>query len=191
MPAAFDIERAHAKYYETRLGRGSKDAGFDFVKVGEYYVVYAVKVFSGYPYFYVGHHARPNDWFTIPAPCFEILDSRVSRYWHFGMRFIAPITTSLGDTYLGTSSVFAFKEWIEENQFFERLVDCKDRELKLMSNYAALMDIEFGQTAIKEMALTLSDGYYGCPRCAHEWQIDKSNEMVRCPNCSLVMHYEG
>jgi hypothetical protein len=134
-PEQFPISREQKDIFNATFGRGEKLKLFDHVEVSKEYVVYAMTTRRGFPYYYVSWKGRADDWFFTPALCFEIIDDRPSTLWHVGIRSFPdgtlPITT------------FAIKQWIDEPMFLENLVDCRERELKIMTAAARAMDAEY------------------------------------------------
>lgn len=128
-PEQFAIADEHKAYFKSRFGRSAVKL-FDSVEVGQEYVVYAIAVYRQYPFFYVPYRGRTDDWMFVPSLCFEVLDPRVSKFWFVGLEPTKVVT-------------LAIKEWVQEPSFFERLVDCKERELKIMLDAVAAMDAEF------------------------------------------------
>jgi hypothetical protein len=44
---------------------------------------------------------------------------------------------------MATINTLAIREWVKEPMFFERLVDRRERELKIMTEAVAAMDAEY------------------------------------------------
>lgn len=137
-PLQFPVDQATHYYFTRQFGRGAKPL-YDKMQIGQTYTVHAIIFSSGYPYYYVPYRHRGHDcWRHVPSFCFEVIDDRLSKLWHIGVRASYgnapsfPLVTTL-----------AIKEWIDEPQFFERLVDCKERELRIFTEAAAAMDVEF------------------------------------------------
>lgn len=72
-----------------------------------------------------------------PACLFEIEDGRFSKYWT--LDFQCEGKTTLEDYY----QVIAFKEWIEEDAFYDLLTDGNEREVEVYKKYRMLIDEEF------------------------------------------------
>lgn len=131
----FPIADDQKALFRSGFGAGAPRRLYDHVEVGLEYVVYAIMWGRGYPYYYVSYKGRLDDWSLTPALCFEIVDDRASAFWHVGVRTLAN----------GFQHVtFAIKEWIDEPMFLENLVDCRERELKIMTAAARAMDAEHG-----------------------------------------------
>lgn len=133
-PEQFPISREHKGIFKGTFGRGHATKLFDNVEVSKEYVVYAMTTRDGFPYYYVSRKGRADDWFFTPALCFEIIDDRPSKLWHLKIR-------SFPDGGLPKITL-AIREWIEEPMFFSNVVDCRERELKIMSAAARAMDAE-------------------------------------------------
>lgn len=111
--------------------------------LGREYVVYAMTVDSGHPWFYIVDddlHPWPM-WH--PGPLFELVDGRVSRYWVFGY---APRDDDAQGRAVPNAE-FAFPEWIREPMFLDRLTDNEQPEVSVFARYKSLMDDEFDRTA--------------------------------------------
>jgi hypothetical protein len=67
-----------------------------------------------------------------------VIDDRASKFWRVQVQAARgpsprfPLITT-----------FAIKEWVDEPMFFERLVDGREREVKIFAAAAAAMDSEF------------------------------------------------
>src|SRR5579883_1533882 len=101
--------------------------------VGREYVVYAVAIRNQQVWYYVVDD--DNLWFPIykPAPLFEIADARVSRYWKL----------KLTPGNLDHEVLLAFEEWISDEQFYDRLSDKEQTEVKVFRERKQQMDGEF------------------------------------------------
>jgi len=133
-PEQFPLDAPFKDAFWRAPGMSSVSNTFDDVVVGQTYVVYAINVLAGFPYYYVRRGHRGDDWGFAPSLCFEMLDARPSRLWRCGVDYTRRKTPKF---------LLAIKEWVEEPSFFERLVDCRDRELRLMTDAAAFMDAEY------------------------------------------------
>lgn len=113
--------------------RFTRETVFEYLTIGKEYVVYAVEtenkgqvryaiandVYTSYPVRYV-------------APLFEVVDSRVSKYWRFA--FNPPGVTC---------GILAFEEWSSDpDEFYWNLVEGEEPELTLFRRMKTLMDEE-------------------------------------------------
>ena len=115
-------------------------SGFDentefWLEIGKEYVVYGMTVFLGYVWYFICDEA--SDYYPRwnPAPLFEVVDGRLSRYWRYGY---AP-----GPTREQTQVVLAFEEWANDPYFYDRLSDGEEREVDIFARYKRLIDAEF------------------------------------------------
>lgn len=127
---------------------------------------------------------------------FEIIDSRISRYWD--KNFQGMSYEEIKSLPKGTEA--SFKEWINDPNFYYKLIEGEevpgvftDKEskdaLKIFQRYKDLMDLEFAMPGIKEKAIDLgSDNWLMCTKCDESWQDEnaKIHEMVKCPKCVTV-----
>jgi hypothetical protein len=124
-------EALPAHYLDPRIPRGPKNEFF--VTVGRTYVVYALRFLSNQVWYYIDddHH----EWYPIrkPAPLFQVIDPRLSKYWS--------IRVSEGDR--GSDVLVAFEEWLSDPRFYDRLTDMGDEEVKAFQERKRQMDEEF------------------------------------------------
>ncbi len=150
--------------------------------VGKMYTVYGLSVHDGF----VDYLVLEEDRYPIsyPAPLFEILDGRPSRYWvfHFGeVRW-----KYKGEKeHVEYDQSFHFSEFRDEG-FYERLFDDSPAETAIFQKYKKLMDEEFPEPpdpSITESAVQIEDGWLQCPSCSDAWKSDSGHGMVSCPSC--------
>lgn len=132
-PEHFPLDAPFKDAFWHAPGMSSVSNTFSNVVVGQTYVAYAIEVLAGFPYYYVRRGHRGDDCGFAPSLCFEMLDNRPSRLWRCSIDYSRRKTPIL---------LLAIKEWVEEPSFFERLVDCRDREVCLMAEASAFMDTE-------------------------------------------------
>ena len=112
--------------------------------VGKQYVVYAVEFQNEpYPKFYICNDLCVGSTWDYPlgyfSVFFEIVDSRLSKYWHFGLDTFED-HEKIG---IKNFSIFAFKEWVDDMYFYDKLSDGKLKECQVFEKYKRLMDNEF------------------------------------------------
>ena len=137
-PDRFPVSERHKAHFKGLFGRGAQTKTFDDLRVGQEYTVYACKISRGYPSYFVACGRSPGPWSFRPSLCFEIVDPRISRLWHFATRLYR---SPAGEE--SFYSILAIKGWISDPRFFERLVDGEERERSIMTTAAAAMDAEF------------------------------------------------
>lgn len=118
---------------------------------------------------------------TFPSHLFEVLDSRLSRYFCLGKSLT-------GDN---EESIFiSFKEWvgIENRFFYYNLVEGRLREVTLFEHYKRLMELEFRKSEVEATAVLKSDAILACPKCENIWEVQMPDfEMCKCDRCGTVL----
>jgi len=111
---------------------------FEGLVTGKEYVVYAMTVYRGYLWIYICDEDYQPGGYPVwyPLPLFEVIDRRMSRYWEIGVRRSAS-KEDVGDP------IVAFKEWVEDFAFYERLTDGDAQAVATFENFKATMDDEF------------------------------------------------
>lgn len=111
------------------------------ITVGETYVVLAIAksdFWNGIIYFVLGDE-RNTFPLSFPAELFEIVDTKVSKYWNFPLSHIE----SLAQIDVNADEIISFKEWsVEKGSFYERLLDDHPRELEIFMSYVEKMTAE-------------------------------------------------
>lgn len=104
------------------------------VTAGRDYIVYAITVFLGYPWYYVcTDDGVPYPKWT-PAPLFEVVEGSISKYWEYG--YLRNEQNKLA------YPIFAFKEWARDLFFYDRLTDGDPLATEVFERYKALIDQE-------------------------------------------------
>ena len=152
---------------------------FDLV-VSKEYVVYGIVFFRGYPWYYLfdegsSYYPRWN-----PAPLFEVVDSRLSRYWRYSY---SPDSLRPPGELLIT-----YREWVEDPYYYDKLTDGESKELDIFKAYKAKIDLEFPDPTVLPSATFLGDSWVMCTNCDESWQVDEKQGMTRCPGCQTIMH---
>ena len=110
-------------------------------KIGYESHVYAIKIKGGHISYYV-RDPLTGDIFHSPAICYEVIDPRMSRYWHIKHGYVKPKGYSpLGSIF--PSTWIAIEEWIKEPRFLEFYVDGREREVSIMEAAAKKIEAEF------------------------------------------------
>jgi hypothetical protein len=120
------------QYLDARIPRGPKTEFF--ITVGKEYVVYGVEFALNQIWFYIDddqHH-----WYPIrkPAPLFQLIDSRLSKYWRIG----------ISEGKHGSVCWLFFDEFISDPYFYDRLTDRAAAEVEIFRERKRQMDAEFG-----------------------------------------------
>jgi hypothetical protein len=106
--------------------------------IGRGYVVYAVEFRLNQVWYYISDDDDFEYPMATPAPLFEVVDGRVSRYWEYAYT----------PGHLDHFAILAFKEWIEDRFFYDRLTDKKEPELSVFQRMRNLIDEEARTSSI-------------------------------------------
>lgn len=119
-------------YLDPRVPREPK-SNF-FVTLGREYNVYGIEFAGGQVWYYIDDDQR--HWYPIrkPAPLFEVVDPRLSKYWY--------IRVSEGKH--GSVGWIFFEEFISDPFFYDRLTDRVDADVEVFKKRKRQMDEEFG-----------------------------------------------
>jgi hypothetical protein len=123
--------RRRSHYLDPRIPR-TREHDFRLTP-GREYMVYAIAVRKDQVWYYVVDDT--DSWFPIykPAPLFRVVDDRVSQHWR----------VKLTPGNLDHEVLLAFAEWVSDDQFYERLADKKQAEVKVFKERRRQMDEEF------------------------------------------------
>jgi hypothetical protein len=147
---------------------------FSILKGGEY-IVYGMTVYLGYIWYYVCDEDYSYYPIWNPSPLFEVVDGRLSRYWTYSYK---------EGEYAVLRPRWAFLEWTSDPDYYDRLTDGEDREVEIFKNYKELMDLEFPDSSITEVAQIGDDEWLICPSCIDAWQCTNIKDaLVKCPKC--------
>ncbi len=151
---------------------------YEFLDIENEYNVYGMIVIHGQLNYYICD--RVHSAFPVARPfyLFEIINSTISRYWIFGIiegfeKF----------------PLWAFSEWVNEPYFFDNLTDREEREVSVFRSYKKLMDVEFPDYSVSDLAQVGDSEWLICPDCMDAWNSPGDNDgMVICPTCKKMMH---
>lgn len=150
---------------------------YEFLEIGKEYNVYGMIVNEEVRY-YICETRQALFPVSRPASLFKILDNHLSRYWIFG--FIEGFKKY---------PVWIFSEWINEPYFQDSLTDLAEREVQIFKSYKELMDLEFPDSFISEMAQLGDDEWLICTTCIDAWQHSSVKDaLVRCPKCRKILN---
>ncbi|MDY6806947.1 MAG: hypothetical protein SXA11_24495 [Cyanobacteriota bacterium] len=93
------------------------------------YVVYAIYEKLGQVWYYIADDNFMYYPMRNPAPLFEVVDKRVSKYWQFDLRSNGLLRV-------------AFSQWFTDPYFYEKLIDQEPTEVDLFKRIKALIDLE-------------------------------------------------
>ena len=97
--------------------------------IGKEYIVYAFYESQGNVWYYICDDNYSYYPMQNPAPLFEIVDNRLSKYWRF---VLAPN---------GLLEV-AFDQWFTDPNFYDKLTDREEAEVLIFEKVKELMDAE-------------------------------------------------
>jgi hypothetical protein len=156
----------------------SEGSNYQFLEAGECYTVYGMAVDQGEVLYYICERENASFPIARPAHLFEIIDNRLSRYWVFGVI----------ESHKKYPS-WSFPEWINEPYFQDKITDWETREVNIFKSYKELMDMEFPDSAISEIAQVGDAEWLICPSCLNPWQYsDDRDALVKCPQCKKIMN---
>jgi hypothetical protein len=106
----------------------------DILVIGKEYCVYGIVFWDNVPMYYICEEEKDD--YPVPtySGFYKVIDSRLSKYWQLGVDVL--------DDGRHCSEI-VFKEWKEEEMFYEKLLDGEEREESVFKKYKKLMDREF------------------------------------------------
>ena len=165
-------------YYDEKSGYTSK-TNFNLV-INKEYTVYGITIFLGHIWYYLCDESYSYFPIWQPAALFDVVDNRISKYWMYSFTHKRFLSSEI--------IYFAFKEWIDDPYFYDNLSDGKEEYKSIFKKYKKLMDLEFPDDSIKELAVVLNKTYLMCPFCDESWENTTNDAMVECPKCSRKMN---
>jgi hypothetical protein len=120
-----------AQYFDPRTP-GGPQSEFS-VTPRRIYLVYALRFLSSQVWYYIDDDSHV--WYPtrMPAPLFKVVDSRMSKHW--GIR--------VSEGKRGSNVLLAFEEWLSVAEFYDRLTDREDQEVRTYKQRKREMDEEF------------------------------------------------
>ena len=109
---------------------------FDGLSKGDEFTVYGMIFRDNAPWYYIIDGFQMDYPSPYPSDLFNVVDPRLSRFWE-----LATVVESKESAFVSTELVF--KEWAEDQLFYERLVEGYAQEVEKFKQYRALMDSEF------------------------------------------------
>lgn len=148
------------------------------LKMGQEYIVYAMAIYDGSVWYAIREYEEYCTAYFRPSSLFAVIDNRISRYWVFAQ-------DKVNDK---VYSRWAFPEWAEDLFYVSNLVEGSKRENTLLSEYMELMDLEFPDPEISEIAQIGDDEWLICPTCMDAWVSPSGGDaLVICPKCQRKM----
>jgi len=114
-------------YIEPAIGY-TKEIQFSLT-VGREYVVYAFREWRGTIWYYICDDNYSYYPMENPAPMFEAVDNRVSKYWRFELSPNGLL-------------MIIFEQWFTDPYFYDKLTDQEDEEVEIFDKVKELMDAE-------------------------------------------------
>lgn len=153
-----------------------------YVDVGSEYTVYGMTVRNDSIWYYICDRVFTYFPRWKPAPFFEVIDSRLSKYWIYSCK--------KNENYSQAYPIITFPEWTDNHpDFYDKLTDGEDREVEIFKNYKELMDLEFPDSSITEVAQIGDDEWLICPSCIDAWQCTNIKDaLVKCPKCQKILN---
>ena len=97
--------------------------------VGKDYTVYALKEWQGRVWYYICDDNYMYYPMQNPAPLFEVIDSRLSKYWRFNL-------------YPNGLLKIAFEQWFADPYFYDKLTNQEEEKVLIFEQVKELMDAE-------------------------------------------------
>lgn len=145
------------------------------VTVGALYTVYAIAIREGVLWYFIADdlHEVLSYPLAYASVLFDETDNRVSSCWE--------VMVQGKDS--NREVIIAFKEWVNDANFFEHLIDGNLLEVQIFRRYKAFMDMEYPSPSITDKAEQIGGAWLMCPRCAEAWESETMLGMIRCPKC--------
>lgn len=88
----------------------------------------------GHVWYYICDETYSHYPVWTPSPLFELVDARVSASWQLGFH--------RGNITEEAFPIIAFKEWVENLGYYDRLTDGQPSEVETFNRYKKLLDEE-------------------------------------------------
>ncbi len=105
---------------------------YENIQIDEFYVVQALVFWKNIPFYYIYEYDDDDYPKPICYKYFEVVDDRLSKYWK------VVVDKKLTG---GFQSFLVFKEWAENLDIYERLVDGDEHALEIFKKYRNLLDV--------------------------------------------------
>jgi hypothetical protein len=146
--------------------------------VGKNYGVYAMIFWTGRINYLIFDESRPAP-FPMPSELFEIVDSKLSRHWHFNI--------DLDDSKSVIRAIWGYKELTDNPTHYEQLLSWNEAAFEIFACYKEAMDLEFPNPDITDVAEALEGGWFFCPKCNDAWESQLLDALVKCPSCGEIL----
>jgi hypothetical protein len=147
--------------------------------VDKQYIVYALSEYYQNTWYCICDESYTYHPMWIPQQFFQVVDNRISRYWVFSFK----------EDLDKNRFFFGFPEWATQLDFYDNLTDGEQQEVQIFKNYKELMDLEFPDSSITEVAQIGDDEWLICPSCIDAWQCTNVKDaLVKCPKCQKILN---
>jgi hypothetical protein len=181
------IKCIYNNFADVPNGSTSGDANYTndsdfYLDIGREYTVYGMTVKGGLIWYYICDRCFSSFPRWKPASFFRVMDSRLSRYWIYSFKKF--------DNYPQAYPIITFPEWANEHpDFYDRLTDKDEYEVEVFKSYKELMDLEFPDASISDIAQIGDDEWVICPNCINAWHLSTTRDaLIRCPKCSKLLN---
>jgi len=148
------------------------------VLINKNYTVYAMTVYLGIVWYYIADEDYSDYPIWNPSLLFSVTNPHLSRYWIYSYK---------EGNNAEKRPRWAFPEWADNPDYYEKLIDGNNQELAIFARYKELMDLEFEDPNITEMAQK-EEGWLICHSCFEAWKFHNTQDaLVRCPKCKKVL----
>jgi hypothetical protein len=97
--------------------------------IGKEYIVYALRAYQENAWYYICDDNYTYYPMQNPAPLFEVVDDRVSKYWRLKLEPNGVLR-------------IAFEEWFADPYFYDKLTDQEEAEVSIFEKVKERMDAE-------------------------------------------------
>jgi len=115
------------------------DGGVFPLTIGKCYVVYAMTIKDNFIWYYIADDTFSYYPVIHSATMFEIVDTRLSKYWEIGTKHFSDkrLLSCCNDLFI------CFEEWNKNPYFYERILERDSNETKVFLQYKTLFDEEY------------------------------------------------
>jgi hypothetical protein len=114
-------------YFLPHLGY-KKESEFQ-LSIDKEYIVYALYEWEGKIWYYICDERYTYYPIHNPAPLFEVVDNRISKYWRFKLAPNGLLT-------------LAFEQWFSDPYFYDKLTDQEEQAVLIFEQIKDLIDAE-------------------------------------------------
>lgn len=142
---------------------------------GNIYTVLGIEyTIDGYVNFMIADDTGVSYPKFYPIEFFEVIDNRTSKYWINRTSYTYPLDE------IGYPNLVSFEAAVNDECFFDDLLECSNSASEIYEKYKALMESEFPDRKLN-IAEIIDDFWVMCSQCDAVWEIDKDQGIVSCP----------